>query len=53
MLLEVAVNCNLTPEQMIKRVFVFSDMEFDQASGYRGYPYNGRGYSNTSTWKTD
>ncbi|KAI9170087.1 hypothetical protein LWI28_022387 [Acer negundo] len=31
-ILEVAVERNLKPEQMIKRLFVFSDMEFDQAS---------------------
>ncbi|XP_015902267.3 uncharacterized protein LOC107435223 [Ziziphus jujuba] len=31
-ILKVAVNGNLKGEQMIKRVFVFSDMEFDQAS---------------------
>ncbi|KAK4270699.1 hypothetical protein QN277_019476 [Acacia crassicarpa] len=32
LILEVAVNGNLNEDQMIKRVFVFSDMEFDQAS---------------------
>ncbi|KAE9454796.1 hypothetical protein C3L33_13314, partial [Rhododendron williamsianum] len=32
LILEVAVNAKLTEEQMIKRVFVFSDMEFDRAS---------------------
>lgn len=32
LILQVAVNGNLKEEQMIKRVFVFSDMEFDQAS---------------------
>lgn len=32
LILEVAVNGNLKPEQMIKRLFVFSDMEFDEAS---------------------
>ncbi|KAK1552934.1 hypothetical protein Q3G72_025991 [Acer saccharum] len=31
-ILEVAVEGNLKPEQIIKRLFVFSDMEFDQAS---------------------
>ncbi|KAK4841571.1 hypothetical protein QYF36_006715 [Acer negundo] len=31
-ILEVAVEGNLKPEQMIKRLFVFSDMEFDNAS---------------------
>ncbi|MED6193234.1 hypothetical protein PIB30_017200, partial [Stylosanthes scabra] len=38
-ILEVAVNANLKADQMIKRVFVFSDMEFDQASA--------------NTWETD
>ncbi|KAJ4840339.1 hypothetical protein Tsubulata_011372 [Turnera subulata] len=32
LILKVAVEGNLKKEQMIKRVFVFSDMEFDQAS---------------------
>ncbi|RDX58450.1 putative protein L728, partial [Mucuna pruriens] len=32
LILEVAVSGNLRPDQMIKRVFVFSDMEFDEAS---------------------
>ncbi|KAM2010604.1 hypothetical protein ACFX16_005224 [Malus domestica] len=32
LLLEVAVKGNLKPEDMIKRVFVFSDMEFDESS---------------------
>lgn len=31
-ILEVAVNGKLSEEQMIKRVFVFSDMEFDEAT---------------------
>ncbi|KAI3931241.1 hypothetical protein MKX01_040158 [Papaver californicum] len=31
-ILQVAVNGNLKNDEMIKRVFVFSDMEFDQAS---------------------
>ncbi|XP_058777417.1 uncharacterized protein LOC131651744 [Vicia villosa] len=31
-ILDVAVNGKLKEEQMIKRIFVFSDMEFDQAS---------------------
>ncbi|CAN4120509.1 unnamed protein product [Withania somnifera] len=31
-ILEVAVEENLSEDQMLKRVFVFSDMEFDQAS---------------------
>ncbi|GFQ03054.1 uncharacterized protein l728 [Phtheirospermum japonicum] len=32
LLLQVAVNGKLKPDEMIKRLFVFSDMEFDQAS---------------------
>ncbi|XP_071692469.1 uncharacterized protein [Rutidosis leptorrhynchoides] len=32
LILEVAVNAKLSGKDMIKRVFVFSDMEFDQAS---------------------
>ncbi|KAM1238606.1 hypothetical protein ACFX2I_039294 [Malus domestica] len=32
LILQVAVNGRLKPEHMIKRIFVFSDMEFDQAS---------------------
>ncbi|XVE90059.1 hypothetical protein DITRI_Ditri20bG0046400 [Diplodiscus trichospermus] len=39
LILKVAVEGQLKPEQMIKRLFVFSDMEFDQAS--------------TSPWETD
>uniref|UniRef100_J3MGD4 Uncharacterized protein n=1 Tax=Oryza brachyantha TaxID=4533 RepID=J3MGD4_ORYBR len=31
-LLDVAVSGNLPPERMVKKVFVFSDMEFDEAS---------------------
>ncbi|KAK1395304.1 hypothetical protein POM88_014360 [Heracleum sosnowskyi] len=31
-ILEVAVGAKLSEDQMIQRVFVFSDMEFDQAS---------------------
>ncbi|PRQ16506.1 hypothetical protein RchiOBHm_Chr7g0184991 [Rosa chinensis] len=58
LILQVAVKGNLKPEQMIKRVFVFSDMEFDQASGY-GYGYGGYGYGRFGSndvprgWETD
>ncbi|WJX61237.1 hypothetical protein P8452_46350 [Trifolium repens] len=38
-ILDVAVNGNLKEDQMIKRIFVFSDMEFDEAS--------------TNSWETD
>ncbi|KFK31719.1 hypothetical protein AALP_AA6G150100 [Arabis alpina] len=34
-ILEVAVENNLTDDQMIKRLFVFSDMEFDSAIGLK------------------
>ncbi|XP_062028828.1 uncharacterized protein LOC133744803 [Rosa rugosa] len=40
LILRVAVKGNLKPEDMIKRVFVFSDMEFDEAN-------------HESTWETD
>ncbi|XP_010556103.1 PREDICTED: uncharacterized protein LOC104825473 [Tarenaya hassleriana] len=42
LILRVAVDGDLKPEQMVKRVFVFSDMEFDDAIG--GDP---------SRWETD
>ncbi|KAH7835204.1 hypothetical protein Vadar_023817 [Vaccinium darrowii] len=52
LILEVAVNGKLTEEQMIKRLFVFSDMEFDKASSrpwetdYQAIvrKFGGRGY---------
>ncbi|KAJ9700655.1 hypothetical protein PVL29_006120 [Vitis rotundifolia] len=40
-ILQVAVEGNLSEDQMIKRVFVFSDMEFDEACGsYNYYEYD-------------
>ena len=36
-ILDVAVQADLTEDQLIQKVFVFSDMEFDQASGHHGY----------------
>lgn len=36
-ILEIAVEGKLREEQMIKRLFVFSDMEFDQASASRSW----------------
>lgn len=39
-MLQVAVEGKLTEDQLIKRVFVFSDMEFDQACG-------------SNSWETD
>ncbi|KAK9926258.1 hypothetical protein M0R45_023499 [Rubus argutus] len=56
LILQVAVNGKLKPEQMIKRVFVFSDMEFDQASGHNRYCYSIRDqneWQNNSSWETD
>ncbi|OMO60455.1 Thioredoxin-like protein [Corchorus capsularis] len=44
LILDVAVKGQLKPEQMIKRLFVFSDMEFDQASGHRSWSYYGYGH---------
>ncbi|XP_058200581.1 uncharacterized protein LOC131315504 [Rhododendron vialii] len=50
-ILEVAVKGKLSEDEMIKTLFVFSDMEFDQASR----TYNGSGYGRASTknWETD
>ncbi|KAK9926254.1 hypothetical protein M0R45_023495 [Rubus argutus] len=56
LLLQVAVNGQLKPEQMIKKVFVFSDMEFDQASGHNRSCYyirNQNESQNNSSWETD
>ncbi|CAN8267726.1 unnamed protein product [Cochlearia groenlandica] len=39
-ILEVAVENNLTDDQMIKRLFVFSDMEFDNAIGDSNWKVN-------------
>ncbi|KAL5542244.1 hypothetical protein UlMin_009954 [Ulmus minor] len=44
-ILEVAVEGKLSEEQLIKRVFVFSDMEFDQACF--------REAANQNNWETD
>ncbi|XP_059427847.1 uncharacterized protein LOC132161689 [Corylus avellana] len=59
-ILQVAVEGKLTEDQLIKRVFVFSDMEFDVASGQRGVNYYGYGsYGNvdrgndSNSWETD
>ncbi|XP_010513748.1 PREDICTED: uncharacterized protein LOC104789797 [Camelina sativa] len=55
LILEVAVEGKLKPEEMIKRVFVFSDMEFDQASTSTS-PYNRWGWSPptpSNEWETD
>ncbi|KAK1286055.1 hypothetical protein QJS10_CPB20g00932 [Acorus calamus] len=53
-ILEVAVEGRLEPERMIKRVFVFSDMEFDEASRVRPSYYMGYGEaSSVRSWETD
>ncbi|XP_059650874.1 uncharacterized protein LOC132297076 [Cornus florida] len=44
-ILKVAVKGKLSDEQMIEKIFVFSDMEFDQASNHHsGYGYSGSEY---------
>ncbi|KAG7550482.1 von Willebrand factor A-like domain superfamily [Arabidopsis thaliana x Arabidopsis arenosa] len=52
LILRVAVEGNLKPEEMIKRVFVFSDMEFDQASSSSSSNAYGR-QSRSNEWETD
>ncbi|KAJ0240914.1 hypothetical protein HA466_0219550 [Hirschfeldia incana] len=49
LILKVALEGKLKPEEMIKRVFVFSDMEFDEASS-SSRRYNIR---ETSSWETN
>lgn len=57
LILKVAVDGKLKPEEMIKRVFVFSDMEFDQAASSSSVScYGTRQTYNTrdaNTWETD
>ncbi|KAL3614068.1 hypothetical protein CASFOL_042142 [Castilleja foliolosa] len=53
LLLQVAVNGKLKPEQMIKRLFVFSDMEFDQASGNQEYCSDDDESDRDGQWETD
>ncbi|KAI3845222.1 hypothetical protein MKX03_024880 [Papaver bracteatum] len=54
-ILQVAVEGNLKEDQMIKRLFVFSDMEFNQASNgkYSPYDYNYDRQSADAEWETD
>ncbi|KAK1256609.1 hypothetical protein QJS04_geneDACA024455 [Acorus gramineus] len=57
-ILEVAVEGRLEPERMIKRVFVFSDMEFDEASRvrpsyYMGYDEASDDEASVRSWETD
>ncbi|KAL3625162.1 hypothetical protein CASFOL_030616 [Castilleja foliolosa] len=53
LLLQVAVNGKLKPEQMIKRLFVFSDMEFDQASGNNSCLFRYGSRRESRQWETD
>ncbi|KAK9748882.1 hypothetical protein RND81_02G087800 [Saponaria officinalis] len=54
-ILNVAVQGKLNPDQMIKRVFVFSDMEFDEATrenNHYGYRRGVKG-AQANEWETD
>ncbi|CAN7068354.1 unnamed protein product [Brassica rapa subsp. trilocularis] len=53
LILKVAVDGRLKPEEMIKRVFVFSDMEFDQAATSSSVSYYGGTRQVANTWETD
>ncbi|XP_010468469.1 PREDICTED: uncharacterized protein LOC104748547 [Camelina sativa] len=54
LILEVAVKGKLKPEEMIKRLFVFSDMEFDEASTSTSSYNRWEGTSPPSNgWETD
>ncbi|VAI19867.1 unnamed protein product [Triticum turgidum subsp. durum] len=46
-ILSTAVEARLAPEKMIRTIFVYSDMEFDQASATGGY------YARSRSWDTD
>lgn len=50
-ILDVAVARDLSDDDMVKCVFVFSDMEFDQALGY-GYSYYYGLRNSRNGWKT-
>lgn len=52
-ILEVAVDGKLTGEQLIKRVFVFSDMEFDDASGQKYWDADEQMWRTWPGWETD
>ncbi|KQK19864.1 uncharacterized protein LOC100845451 [Brachypodium distachyon] len=54
-ILSTAVGARLAPEKMIKTVFVYSDMEFDKASGRGGGHYYGYygARPQQGTWETD
>ncbi|KAI3956925.1 hypothetical protein MKX01_000959 [Papaver californicum] len=55
-ILQVAVEDNLKEDQMIKRLFVFSDMEFNEANpriNYNPYHYSYNRQSCAAEWETD
>ncbi|XP_048137272.1 uncharacterized protein LOC115739026 isoform X2 [Rhodamnia argentea] len=53
-ILEVATAGKLSAEEMVKKVFVFSDMEFDQASSSNPSPWQPYyGASSSDPWETD
>jgi hypothetical protein len=47
-ILDVAVQGNLSEDQLIQKVFVFSDMEFNEASRHHQYGGYGYGYNSYS-----
>ncbi|XP_051225879.1 uncharacterized protein [Lolium perenne] len=51
-ILRTAVEARLAPEKMIRTVFVYSDMEFDEASGRGGY-YSYGARAAAGPWDTD
>ncbi|KAJ4786033.1 plant/protein [Rhynchospora pubera] len=50
-ILDTAVRAKIKPEGMVKKVFVFSDMEFNEARG-AGYSFY-RSSSESNSWETD
>ncbi|KAI3936324.1 hypothetical protein MKW92_001587 [Papaver armeniacum] len=53
-ILQVAVDGKLTEDQMIKRLFVFSDMEFNEAAGKYGYSNEDESVLDPAKeWETD
>lgn len=53
-ILQVAVDGKLKEDQMIKRLFVFSDMEFNEAAGKYSYSYEDQAVLDpTKEWETD
>ncbi|KAI3878422.1 hypothetical protein MKW98_001837 [Papaver atlanticum] len=52
-ILQVAVDGKLKEDQMIKRLFVFSDMEFNQAAGRCSYYYDQTLPDASKEWETD